>query len=62
MIPNLCEKIIFKFQKYVFVDEIDVDNIADLQLLLNFMNAMTKEKIFMLFTSNHHPRNIYKKN
>ena len=56
------EKIIFKFQKYVFVDEIDVDNIADLQLLLNFMNAMTKEKIFMLFTSNHHPRNIYKKN
>ena len=56
------EKIIFKFQKYVFVDEIDVDNIADLQLLLSFMNAMAKENIFMLFTSNHHPRNIYKKN
>ena len=56
------EKIIFESQKFIFVDEIDVDNIADLQLLFNFMGVMAKEKIFMLFTSNHHPRNIYKKN
>ena len=56
------EKIIFKFQKFIFIDEIDIDNIADLQLFLNFMNTMVKKKIFMLFTSNHHPKNIYKKN
>ncbi len=56
------EDIICKFQKFIYIDEIYIDNIADLQLILNFMTAMVEKKIFMLFTSNHHPKNIYKKN
>ena len=60
---NLVEEnVIFEFQKFIFIDEIDIDNIADLQLILNFMSVMVKKKIFMIFTSNHHPKNIYKKN
>lgn len=52
-------KIFFSNQKLIFVDELEINNIADVILLKKFINIAKKIKIMILFTSNFSPENLY---
>ena len=52
-VPNL---------KNIFIDELDVNNIADIIILQKFLDQAKLFHIFVMFTSNKSPDNLYKNN
>ncbi len=46
--------------KVVIVDELQINNLADAILLFNFLIESKKKKIFVIFTSNRSPKNLYR--
>ena len=46
--------------KVVIVDELQINNLADAILLFNFLTESKKKKIFVIFTSNRSPKNLYR--
>ena len=52
-IPNL---------KNIFIDELDINNIADIIILQKFLDQAKMLNIFVMFTSNKSPENLYKNN
>ena len=58
----LSKNIFFKKQKILFIDELDINNVADIIILKKFMNEAKSSKIKLIFTSNKSPENLYKDN
>ena len=46
--------------KMLIIDELQVDNIADIHILLKFMKSVKRKKIFLIFISNRSPSTLYK--
>ena len=44
----------------LIIDELQVDNIADIHILLKFMKSVKRKKIFLIFISNRSPSTLYK--
>lgn len=55
-------KIFFNGQKIICIDELDINNFADIVILQKFLVQANKSKIFTFFTSNKSPKNLYKNN
>ena len=52
-------KIFFKNQVLICIDELSINNIADIIILEKFLKFSKKMKIFTFFTSNLAPENLY---
>ena len=46
--------------KVVIIDELQINNLADAILIFNFLTESKKKKIFIVFTSNRSPKNLYR--
>lgn len=49
-------------QKFIFIDELEINNIADIIILKKFISTIEKKKIKIFFTSNFSPKNLYSNN
>ena len=52
-------KIFFKGQSLICIDELDINNIADIVIFEKFLHQAKKLKIFVILTSNKAPEKIY---
>lgn len=51
---------VFPKIRMLIIDELQIDNIADIHILLNFMKSVKRKKIFTIFISNRSPSTLYK--
>ncbi len=55
---SILRKKIFN-KKIILVDELQINNLADAILILNFLIEASKRRVFIIFTSNRNPKTLY---
>ena len=55
-------KVFINNLKIIFIDELDINNIADIIILQKFLDRASFFKIFIIFTSNKPPDKLFKSN
>ena len=55
---SILRKKIFN-KKIILVDELQINNLADAILILNFLIEASKRRVFIIFTSNRKPQMLY---
>jgi cell division protein ZapE len=59
-VMNVVAKILSSKYKVMCIDEFEVVDIADAMLLKTLLNKLDEYNIFIFFTSNKHPKDLYK--
>lgn len=57
---NYIAKTLNKNYKIIFIDEFQVEDVADAMIIGNLLNQLIKSGVIMFLTSNAHPNNLYK--
>ena len=58
----IVKKVFIPNLKVIFVDELDINNVADVIILQKFLDQAKILNIFVIFTSNKAPERLYKNN